>query len=161
MMRMRTTAAAAAAAMAVLMLAGCVAPGPEPHSWDASYDYGTPGAVEATYSAVGYYPACGNEVLSFEGRQWFPFTPESLDGFPTDPLSAIPSPAADASSGVAAYASDLSVAAGPVGAVVAPGPGDDVGTLVIYENDLGYWESNSGTLSRWLTSHEIEYNWVC
>ena len=51
--------------------------------------------------------------------------------------------------------------AGPIGAVVAPGPGDDVGTLVIYENGLAYWQADSGGLHTWLTTREVEYNWAC
>lgn len=61
----------------------------------------------------------------------------------------------------AADAAAVAAVEGPVGAVVAPGPGDDLGTLVIYENDLAYWEPDSGTLSTWLTNTKIEYNWAC
>ncbi len=139
-----------------LLLAGCAMPGSKPHSWDSTYDYGTPAAAISTHANVTYYPACGNEVLTFEGRTWFQFKPMHPDAMPSDPLSTAPLPTTDPADAVqtAAYA-------GPVGAVVAPGPGDDVGTLVIYENDLAYWEADSGSLSRWLTNHQIEYGWVC
>lgn len=145
------------------LLAGCVASGADTHAWNSSYDYGVPGAVVSVKASVPYYPACGNEVLSFEGRRWYPFKPVNSSDLPAQPLDALPSAsgASDASSSTAADMGAVALAAGPVGAVVAPGPGDDVGTLVIYENDLAYWESDSGTLRRWLTSHEIEYNWVC
>ena len=39
--------------------------------------------------------------------------------------------------------------------------GDDVGTLVVDENDLAYGESGSGNLTTWLTTRKIDYNWVC
>ena len=45
--------------------------------------------------------------------------------------------------------------------VVAPGPGDDVGTLVIYKNDLAYWQADSGDLHTWLTNQKLEYGWAC
>jgi len=143
-----------AAILTALLLAGCAAPGAEPHTWGTSYDYGTPGTVADAYTGVMYYPACGNEVLTFDGRRWFPFEPSNAADLPSDPLSA-------ASASDAADAASLVVAVGPVGAVVAPGPGDDVGTLVVFENVLAYWESDSGRISTWLTTREIEYNWVC
>lgn len=153
----------------VMLLSACAIPGLDRDSWNPDDDYGTPGAVIGGDNGVPYYPACGNEILTFDDKQWFPFEPASLEGFPTDPLADAPpphptageppAPSADAKGGVGDIAT-LDVAA-PVGAVVAPGPGDDVGTLVIYDNDLAYWESDSGGLSTWLTAHEIEYNWVC
>jgi hypothetical protein len=138
-----------------LALAGCGASGADGHTQGASYDYGTPGAVLAIYAGVGYYPACGNETLDFDDRLWFPFVPSNAADLPPDPLSEMPGSAAVDTAAAVAFVE------GPVGAVVAPGPGDDLGTLVIYQNDLAYWESDSSALSTWLTTSEIEYNWVC
>ncbi len=151
-MRARTGVAVAVAA---LLLAACAPAEPDSHAWGVAYDYGTPGAAARAYADVAYYPACSNEVLTFDGRRWFPFEPANAADFPSDPLSAAPSalPAADTA--------NTGAFAGPVGAVVAPGPGDDVGTLVIYVGDLAYWESDSGKFHTWLTNHEIEYNWAC
>jgi hypothetical protein len=136
-----------------LALAGCGTSGVDRNTPGASYDYGAPGAVVAIYAGVAYYPACGNETLNFDDREWFPFDPSNAADLPSDPLSEVP--------GSDTSAAAVSAFAGPVGAVVAPGPGDDVGTLVIYQNDLAYWESDSGTLSTWLTTSKIEYDWVC
>ncbi|NTV39233.1 MAG: hypothetical protein HGA51_04650 [Demequinaceae bacterium] len=135
-----------------LVLGGCAQQGADPHAWGTKYDYGTPGAVAATYSGVAYYPACGNEVLTFEGHKWYPYKPANAKDLPADPLAEVASPSPAAS---------VALVTGPVGAVVAPGPGDDVGTLVVYKRDLAYWESDSGTLSTWLTARKIEYSWVC
>ena len=154
-MRLRTSIAATVAA---LMLAACAAPGTEPHAWGSSYDYGTPGAVVRAHASVGYYPACGNEVLSFDGRKWYPYEPMNSSDLPSDPLTAVP---ASLSASGAEDAASVTGGAGPIGAVVAPGPGDDVGTLVIYENDLAYWQADSGGLHTWLTNRKIEYNWAC
>ncbi len=153
-MRVRT-GVGVAVAVAALLLAACSAPGLTAHAWGVAYDYGTPSAAARAYADVAYYPACSNEVLTFDGRRWFPFEPANAADFPSDPLSAAPSALA------AADTANTAAFAGPVGAVVAPGPGDDVGTLVIYDNDLAYWESDSGDLNTWLTHHEIEYNWAC
>lgn len=146
---------AVVAAAAALAIAGCATQSPEPHTWDSSYDYGTPGSPVESHASVAYYPACRNEILNFDGHRWFPFLPANASDFPSDPLTGAPAPLA------AADAGDSAALAGPVGAVVMPGPGDDVGTLVVFESDLAYWESESGRLSTWLTNHTIEYNWAC
>jgi len=151
----RVLALAAAAAFAI---AGCAAQGPDRHNWNTSYDYGVPGQGSASYASVAYYPACSNEILNFDGRAWFPFMPSNAADFPSDPLLAVP---ASLSASGAQDEAGLMGGAGPIGAVVAPGPGDDVGTLVIYENGLAYWQADSGGLHTWLTNHKIEYNWAC
>ena len=152
---MRPVRTLAVVAAAALLLASCSAQGPDRHTWNTSYDYGVPGRASASYASVAYYPACSNEILTFAGGVWFPFTPANAADFPSDPLSAAPSPSP------AAGALDAAAYAGPVGAVVTPGPGDDVGTLVIYDNDLAYWQSDSGDLDTWLTNHKVDYNWAC
>ena len=153
MTSLRALIAGAIAATLALLLAGCSTPAAEPHTWGAVYDYGTPGAVASVTSGVVYYPPCGNEVLPFGDVTWFPFAPSNGADLPPDPLSAAPSPMPGPDAGADG--------AGPIGAVAAPGPGDDVGTLVVYDNDLAYWEADSGRFSEWLTTREIEYNWAC
>lgn len=148
---MRTLAAATGACLA---LAGC-ALGPSTLTYDERSDHGVPGEALQVDSGVRYYPACGNEVLSWEGSRLYPFTPVNLDEFPEQPIPDWADAEAAASDG-AVFAS-----AAYAPAVVAPGPGDDVGTLVIYEGALAYWESDSGELATWLTRDEIEYAWVC
>ena len=159
---MRALAGVAAAGVAAL-LGGCALVGGAQQSWDATDDFGAPGAPIAAYSGVAYYPACGNETLTFDGEAWFPFDPANTDELPAEPLAdaPTPSPVASALDGARGAGGAGMPAAIPVGAVAPPGPGDDVGTLVIYENDLAYWESDNGTLARWLTHHYLEYNWVC
>ncbi|WP_062205472.1 hypothetical protein [Demequina salsinemoris] len=115
-------------------------------SLDGRGDHGVPGDVLEADEDVSYYPACGNEVLRRDGVAWYPFTPTNLDAFPDDPLAVT---ASTESSAVV------------LPAVVAPGPGDDTGTLVIYVGELAYWESDSGDLATWLTMDEIQYAWEC
>ncbi len=154
-MRARMWGAIVVAGMA---LAACSTPGSNAHVWSVAYDYGVPGAAVESHGEVAYYPACRNEILTFAGVTWFPFEPSNTEELPVDPLSALPPPTASADAAVTA---ETTTYRGPVGAVVAPSPGDDVGTLVIYEGALAYWESDSGKFHTWLTNHKIEYDWAC
>ena len=138
------------------MLAGCAsseAP-PDPVEWDSELDLGVPGDLIDTVDDVEFYPACGNEVLVFEGEVWHAFSPSNLDEFPGEAraLATAPLGFARASAVVPAVV---------VPAVEAPGPGDDVGTLTIYEGGFAHWASRSGKLETWLTAVEIEYSWIC
>jgi hypothetical protein len=104
-----------------------------------------PGDRLEVVSGVEYYPACGNELLVWEGVTYYPFDPEDDADFP-DPV-AMPG-------GVGGQP-------GAVARVVAPGPGDDVGALVIYANGYAFFRSDSGDLTTWLTTQPREYDWVC
>lgn len=155
---LRTLALAVALAA---MLVGCASQARGPLDGGAGpYNLGTPGAVVSVTKDVRYYPACGNEILTFEGRQWYIFTPANSGDFPTASLATTSAPTTGAL-GMVDGSGGAGGIAMSVHRVVAPGPGDDVGTLVIYENDLAHWESDSGRLSRWLTAREMHYNWAC
>jgi len=150
-------AALAFAAGMLIGMGGCGSPGeplaPVPGP-DGQLDLGSPGAPVATYEDVPYYPACGNETLSHAGKLWFPFRPANPEDVPTADASAAPATRIGGSSSPGT----ISVS---VGMVVAPGPGDDVGTLTVYEKGFAYWVSESGDLDTWLTNREITYNWAC
>jgi hypothetical protein len=45
--------------------------------------------------------------------------------------------------------------------VVAPGPGDDIGTLVVWSDGVARWVSDSRDLDVWMVDDEITYGWVC
>lgn len=149
--RMNLAKLAATGAL-VAALAGC---GIDRDSWNPEVDHGTPGAVHATYAHVSYYPACGNEVLTFQDTSWYPVDLSQDSDF------VPPTQTGEASALDAPALGDAKVAADPVGAVVAPGPGDDMGTLTVFENGYAYWSSDSGKLARWLTDKEQQYNFVC
>ncbi|MDN4491679.1 hypothetical protein QQX13_12625 [Demequina sp. SYSU T00068] len=116
-------------------------------------DLGVPGDLVETVAGVAGYPACGTETIAHDGTTWYPFEPSNLDEFPTV--------AALASTG--GLGGGLSRGATRIGfpAVVAPGPGDDVGTLTVYEGGFAFWRSDSGDLETWLTDRELEYWWAC
>lgn len=158
-------AAAVAFALGMLVgISGCAAlggsPGPVPGP-DGRMDLGIPGDSMGTYDGVRFYPACGNETLAHEGKVWFPFRPANPEDFPTAGAGADDAPAMDrgpTGSGAASAPGTVSVS---VGMVIAPGPGDDLGTLTVYEGGFAYWVSDSGDLDTWLTNTKIEYLWVC
>lgn len=152
-------AAIAFAAGMLVGIGGCASfggsPGPQPGP-DGRMDLGSPGARIATYEGVSFYPACGNETLAYEGKLWFPFAPANPEDFPTPDATA----AAVGLGGVAA-ASEPGTVSASVGMVIAPGPGDDVGTLTAYDGGFAYWVSDSGDLDTWLTNTKLEYTWAC
>lgn len=154
----RLVGAAVAFAVGMLIgMGGCASPSepqapvPKP---DGQLDLGSPGAQIATYEDVQYYPACGNETLSHEGKLWFPFRPANPEDFPGGDDDGA------AATGISGASSPGTVSAS-VGMVIAPGPGDDVGTLTVYEEGFAYWVADSGDLDTWLTTTELTYNWIC
>ncbi len=165
MKKFRVIAAAVAFAAGMLLgIGGCAAPGGSPGPVpgpDGRIDVGSPGAQIATYDGVRFYPACGNETLAYEGKVWFPFRPANpedspMPGAATDDAAA----AARGFTGTGAPSAPGTISAS-AGMVIAPGPGDDVGTLTVHEGGFAYWVSDSGDLDTWLTDTKIEYLWVC
>lgn len=98
-----------------------------------------PGDFIEAQAGVEYYPACGNEILQHEGVTWYPIDEDW------------PGPIALESDGFGRS----------VPRVAAPGEGDDIGTLWVYEDGFAYFRSNSGDLETWLTVREQTYDWVC
>lgn len=103
---------------------------------------GTDVAVDEVLQGVEYYYACGDEVLELpDGRTFYPY-PEQ--------------PVVDRE----ALGVSLTLASADVLAVAPPGPGDDSGTLTVYDDGTARWRSDSGTTA-WLTIEEQTYDWVC
>ncbi|MFW7415466.1 hypothetical protein [Demequina sp. SO4-18] len=145
--------AGALVAAAALMVSGCASEGgvSGPVAWDEELDLGAPGAELDTVDDVGFYPACGNETLTFEGEDWYPFEPANLDDYPSAPLAL--------ASAALGFARASAVVALP--SVEEPGPGDATGTLTRYDDGFAHWVSDSGNFETWLTATELEYSWVC
>lgn len=156
---------AATMSVTVLLVGGC---------GDVSRE-GTPGASAApgtvvqVYEDVAFYPACGNEVLDLNGITWYQLLPEEQRALREDPDDADSmGPALPEAFMIVRSSAPLSQ--GPqltlsrgihIPAVVAPGPGDDIGDVTVFGDGLARFESDSGDLTTWLTREKRTYNWVC
>lgn len=121
------------------LLAGCGGTGPGP---DAEVP------VSETIEDVDYYFACGNEVLELpDGRRFYPF--ENQDTVDDEVYLGAPKPQTTSAILVATTL-----------AVPPPDPGDDTGTLTVYEDGTARFVSESGT-EAWLTDEERTYDWEC
>ena len=111
--------------------------------------------VVGVYDGVVAYPACGNEPFEHDGVVWYPLFDEGFEP-PDDAL-------VERAEEVRAAARDAAPVPSTHGLVrvVAPGPGDDVGTLVIWSDGVARWTSDSGDLDVWLVDDQLTYNWVC
>jgi hypothetical protein len=111
--------------------------------------------IVGVYEAIGFYPACGNETLDHEGVTWYPLAHSGFD--PMDPALQ------DRADEVLAVEREDSPVAGVHGLarVPSPGPGDDIGTLVVWADGVARWVSKSRDLDVWLIDDEIVYTWVC
>jgi len=115
----------------------------------ASTTVEAPGAQQSVVKDVEFYPACGNETLTLDGVTWYSFVPEDLEAFPT-PLAL---GNADSWPSIGTSRS--------MHKVVPPGPGDDTGSLVVYDGGYAYFRSDNGALTSWLTTEKIDYNFAC
>lgn len=106
--------------------------------------------VVGAYEGVEFYPACGDEQLEHEGVVWYQVQefeyPEIYDR---------------AANGYREQAPESVAVHGFAARVVAPGPGDDIGTLVVWSDGVAYFVSDSGDLHAWLVQEELTYTWVC
>ena len=112
--------------------------------------------IVGTFEDVAFYPACGTETLDHEGITWY--TLSSLEFPTTDPehakVLALVASVERESSPVAGFN-------GVAARVAEPGPGDDVGTLVIWADGVARFVSDSGNLDVWLVDDELTYHRVC
>ena len=114
----------------------------------------TPVEIVSVYEAVEFYPACGNEILQHQGVRWYPVKPTGIEE-----LDADIQPLLDE---VLAVEREDSPVAGVRGLrVVAPGPGDDIGTLVVWADGVARWVSDSRDLDVWMIDDPIRYFWAC
>jgi hypothetical protein len=93
-----------------------------------------------------YYNPCQNSSLDIDGTTYYvvPGAIASHGDYPDIDESRYPLPAE------------------PEGfaRIAPPGPGDDVGTMVVYADGTARFESDSGIVS-WFTTEELTYTWEC
>ena len=114
-----------------------------------------PAAIVGVYEAIQFYPACVNERLDHQGVTWYPIVAAGVR--PIDPALQ---PRVDEIFAIDRENSPVTGVRGIV-RVVAPGPGDDIGTLVVWEDGVARWVSDSRDLDVWMIDDEIEYMWAC
>ena len=112
-------------------------------------------AIVSVEDGVPFYPACGNETLDHDGVTWFPVAHVGFSPYDEELTARLEE--------IGAVPREPSPVQGVNGLarVVAPGPGDDVGTLVVWADGVARWVSDSGTLDVWMVDDELTYNWVC
>ncbi len=136
----------------LLLLAACGDPGAAPGDTvpadpavAATIVPGAPGVdIAAVYERVEYYGACGNETVTVEGVTYYPVLGEDLPE-----IEVGRSPLVGAMLGIV----------GRLGAapqVAPPGPGDDIGDMIVYTDGIARFESDSGWVI-WLTDQEQTY----
>ncbi len=152
----------------LFVLAGCGEPGDSPVAGataatmpstvqpvDTSQPPPTLVEVAAVYERVRYYGACGNEIVVVGGTTYYPILNEA---YPR-PDGEVPRIDPGRYTIVGALLGMLG-AVGAVPRVAPPGPGDDIGEMVVYADGMARFESDSGWVI-WLTNQEQTYGWEC
>lgn len=103
--------------------------------------------IATIHERVEYYGACGNETVTVDGVTYYPLLREDLDDLAVDRYPLV--------GGLLTLVGSLSA---PM--VAPPGPGDDVGDMIVYVNGIARFESDSGWVI-WLTDQEQVYGWEC
>ena len=111
-------------------------------------------AIAAVHERFEYYIACRDVPVEVDGVTYSPLLAEDEEALDESRYEGAPVDDADADD--AADAGE----AGDVARVMPPGPGDDIGTLVVYADGLARYESDSGQ-SVWLTDVPVTYPFVC
>ncbi len=104
-------------------------------------------AITEAFDGFQYYGACRNETVMVGATMFYPLLQEQLDRLDVSRYATEAPPTTGAKSGLAAR-------------VVPPGPGDDIGTMIVFEDGIARFESESGRVL-WLTDQEQTYDWEC
>ncbi|MDJ0768264.1 MAG: hypothetical protein QNJ12_05695 [Ilumatobacter sp.] len=105
-------------------------------------------AIVEVVEDVEYYIGCANEPVEVDGTLWYPLADFGF-GFADEIAEILDTPR-----------EPLPTAPVGLARVAEPGPGDDVGTLVVYADGVAHYTSDSGQ-TIWLTVEEQTYEWVC
>lgn len=108
--------------------------------------------VSEVYERVEYYGACGNETLTVGGVTYYPFFRDDRPEFEVDRYPLV--------GALLGIVGQIAGSATAVPMVAPPGPGDDIGDLIVYVDGIARFESDSGWVI-WLTQEEQTYGWEC
>ena len=135
---------------------GATVSSPAPFPSHATVQSPAPVEIVGVYEDVKAYPACGNETLDHDGVTWYPVMRLGYQPFDSslqaraDEILAVDR-VDPPSARLQAFARR----------VPSPGPGDDIGTLVVWVDGVARWVSDSGKLDVWMIDDEITYTWEC
>ncbi|MEP4649991.1 MAG: hypothetical protein ABJ314_07405 [Ilumatobacter sp.] len=117
---------------------------------DTGTDAGVGLGVVSVTDGVEFYPACMTGTVEVDGVVWYP-----VADWGNDELAALHAE-------ITSPARDEPVRPQGLARVSEPGPGDDVGTFVVWSDGVARFTSDSGDVA-WLVSDDISelYNWVC
>ncbi len=98
---------------------------------------------------VAYYPGCENEPVDVAGTTWYPVSEWGNERTAAlfAEITSVPR-------------REPSVVRGYAPRIPEPGPGDDIGTLVVYADGIARYETESGRV-QWLTTQTLTYDWAC
>lgn len=151
---MRSRPVTAAFVLSVLMVAtGCGGESDAGSEVGSSTDPDGIVTISAAHWGVEYYGACGNETVVVDGVTYYPLLAEeqarlAIDRYPTSAAEQ------------AELLGETDDALWDIQRVVAPGPGDDVGKMLIYIDGTARFESDSGRVL-WLSAEPKTYEWDC
>jgi len=97
--------------------------------------------VVGVHDDFSFYGPCGDNAVDVFGTTYYQLFPDEIEA-----LDESRYPLEDGPTGFAR--------------VAPPGPGDDIGTLIVYSDGMARYESDSGIVE-WLTTEEHSYSWVC
>ena len=140
--RMRSSLVVVAGLLAVV---GCGEAGSGSSSDVSQLQAGGDVTVAAVHDDFSFYGPCGNDSIDVFGTTYYQLYTEEFEALDESRYPPV--------EGVAAAPSGFA-------RVVPPGPGDDIGTLIVYSDGMARYESDSGTVE-WFTTDEHTYNWDC
>lgn len=112
-------------------------------------------AIVSVDEHLAFYPACGNETLEHEAVTWYPVTALEFHDANDEFMRRV------AELKEAPRERSPVVGTNGFARTVPAGPGDDIGTLVVWADGVARWVSDSGKLDVWMIDDELTYNWVC
>ena len=111
--------------------------------------------IVTIYEDVNWYPPCATSPLELDGTLYYPLPM----GAPPVDESRYPLVIGPAGNNLPREGMAVMVGL-DLPRIMAPGPGDDIGTVIVYSDGMARFESESGDVA-WLTREMQTYGYVC